>query len=594
MNSVSVNEPVTSDAPKQASEEDPVVVESEGVQKESTSSMKRDEDKLSGTPAASASPTNADGVEEECHVGQDNTNSAPKPEINPEEAEDEEVRIAMEMAMAAAQNPKLSPAELRKLVAQKNKQVEIVDKIQEEKNKQIARDKEEQWNKQKETAIAWWKGKTAHVSEMVAETSKVLTAEANKKAEQIRDEAEKRMYAEDIKMDLTVISFRKQIKVAKKNLKAQRLQTNRDETRHAFKRQRMEKDYMALIEKVQQQQRIFVGTNFNIHRYAKSMLSASKKWKKEGSDEELTLEAQLCRNMHQMLAIEKQKAKMKKSSRELKKYLQRCKSWLSDKKAFCEMQTMTLGATTNSMKSLYEETLDRQDALIKKLIASKEFEEFDRSAIQNSPFDNIPVSAGPGGTLSALRGLPINDSLRLNKRSTVGNSNSHHHQGMPPPERGETTKVQPRVTRNQQTGRPELIIEARTGDDDISINSQLTDPDEPDIGHESDLGDDQESDEQEEERGAPWSHDQAPEPTASMESNGEGEVTRTVEKVVDSTPMDNVSENNSVGNAEGSVDKEDTVRTTAISSSEDEKVSLEEGEEPVEEPIANEEEVAAE
>jgi hypothetical protein len=181
----------------------------------------------------------------------------------------------------------------------------------------------------------------------------------------------------------------------------------------------------------------------------------------------LALEAQLCRNMHQMLAIEKQKSKLKKTTREIKKYLQRCKSWLSDKKAFCEMHTMTIQATNKSMKSMYEDLIRRQMQTIAKMKALDEFKNVDLSDFDSTHYDQLPQHSGPAATLCALRGLPFVDSVRLlqeaeQKAAQEGTDEQHHPSG---------------TLDEDGKQRPELYITAK---DDVSVHSNLSDPDEPD------------------------------------------------------------------------------------------------------------------
>lgn len=385
----------------------------------------------------------------------------------PEVEEDEEVRIAVEMAIAAAQNPKMSPAELRKLVAEKNKQVAIVDEFEHKKQQAKQKEREEasrRWSEKKEMAFSWWQSKT----DSLRKSADNLQMLAEQQAEALKDRAERRLYAEDIKNDKENQELRRKIKVLQKTLKAHRITGNRTETRHAFKRQKEEKRLVQLNDKTSKLEKAFISGGYNIHEYAKAMMRASRKWKKRGSDEELALEAQLCRNMHQMLALEKQKAKNKKSYREIKKYLQRCKGWLSDKKALCEMQLMTLDATNSSMLLLYEDTLKQQDALIAKLKASEEFKDVDLEEVE---LDNWKVLSertinGPSATLSALRGLPINDSIRAIKEK----------------EKMEEKLKAPPAAHHQNGGGPELYIETH---DDHSVHSQLSDPDDADGNNQS-------------------------------------------------------------------------------------------------------------
>jgi hypothetical protein len=361
----------------------------------------------------------------------------------PDSEEDEEVRLALEMALAAAQNPHLTPAQIRKLVGEKNKQAKIVEEAekhrQEEQKQKQEREKEEaqqRWIAKKENAYKWWSAKSKEVQEVAA-----------RKAEEMKDRAERRIYAEQIRTDKEVIALRKKKKILRKTIKAHRLQGNRVETRHSFKRQRMEKKLMQMIDKLHKTQRLFTHSNYNVQEYLKAMMRASKKWRKKGNDKELMLEAQLCRNMHQMLALEKQRVKCKKSTREMKKYLQRCKGWLSDKKAFCEMNQITLEATQNSMLILYEEILERQDALISKLKASEEFEGIDLSQVDIS---HVKIPELPMAQRKAS--LEAAKSLQAQKQAALAQQQAQRRQG----------------------GGRDLYVETN---DDISVSSHLTDPD---------------------------------------------------------------------------------------------------------------------
>lgn len=392
---------------------------------------------------------------------------------NLEIGDDEEVRLALEMAMAAAQNPHLTPEELRKLVGQKNRQLQIVTEVEQEKQKRAALEAQKQqeeaqkrWTEKKQTALNWWNERSSQIAQSAAE---------------LKWEAEKQFYAEDIKQDSEIITTRKQMKAIRKVIKAHRLQGNRVETRHTFKRQRAEKLLIAIQEKIRKQQKLLVGSSFNVAEYAKAMLKATKKWKKKAGKEELSLEAQLCRNMHQMLAIEKQKAKLHKNHRDIKKYLQRCKSWLTDKKAFCEMHIMTLEATAMSMRIIYEDTLAKQDQLIRRLRVLDEFDGIDLDKVEvPGEFNMLERAPGPSAILNALRGLPINDSVRMKKDD--GDKRNHSTPSASAPETA------------PGGNRPELVIDIV---DDSSVSSHLTDPDsglkEPVILSERDLENDDES-----------------------------------------------------------------------------------------------------
>lgn len=367
----------------------------------------------------------------------------PLPDSIPEseEEQDEEVRIAMEMAMAAAKNPGLTPAQLRELVGKKNKQADIVDQIKKEKEQKAKEEAAKKWTEQKESVFSW-------ISHSIADSTSAIRAAA----ERVQSSAEQQLYADKIRKDPEVIRLRKKIKHMRKDFKAKRLAGNRVETRHRFKRHRMESNLLSQEEKIEKARKLFVDTNYGLQEYGKAILRAGRKYKNAGTPEEENLEAMLCRNMHQMLSIDKQKAKMKKSNKEVKKYLQRCQSWISDKQALWEMNMMKLDATHTSMKGLYEDTLSRQDKLIQKLKEAEDFKGVDLGDVDVSRFDEIPKNAGPRGMLCALRGLPFSDSIRVSKSSgsSVQNSNSG--------------------------GRKALYIETYANDA-VSVSSHLSDPD---------------------------------------------------------------------------------------------------------------------
>jgi hypothetical protein len=378
-------------------------------------------------------------------------------DIPQEVEEDEEFRLAMELAMAAAQNPHLSPEEIQKLVGAKNKQREMVDEITKQKQKDLAE------LRKKESANGWW-------------------ATAAKKAEEMKDRAERRLYADVIRKDTSMMEMRKKMKILRKTLKAHRLQGNRVETRHAFKRQRMEKNLFQAEGTLSKTQHLFTNSSYNVQEYLKAMMKASKKWRKKGTDEELMLEAQLCRNMHQMLALEKQKVKSKKNTKELKKYLQRCKGWLSDKEAFCEMNLMTLEVTQSSIHFLLDDTLKRQDTLIEKLKNSDEFKDIDLSKVDIShiklPDFSLAKDIQRSASLRAMKGLPITDSIRIKKEHDERSKASRHTQEEARARAIEEAEARQRLVENyyksKDQNQHELYVETK---DDISVSSRLSDPD---------------------------------------------------------------------------------------------------------------------
>jgi hypothetical protein len=438
-----------------------------------------------------------------------------------ETVEDEEVRLAMEMAMAAAKNPHLSPSEIQKLVGEKNAQAKMIDEFSKQnvekiKQNQMKNRELQRLRSNSSAAVAGSSSGGGGGGVVTTTTTSVASSwwiAAAKKAEEMKDRAERSLYAEQISNDPTIIELRKTMKILKKTLKAHRLQGNRVETRHAFKRQRMEKRLMQSTDKLKKTQEVFTNSSYNVQEYVKAMMRASKKWRKLGSDDELLLEAQLSRNMHQMLALEKQKVKCKKNTKEMKKYLQRCKGWLSDKKAFCEMNIMTIDATQNSILRLYEETLRRQDKLIMKCKLSEEFQDIDLSdvdlshvVIPNVSYSKkaiphaITSTSEPSSlheSFNAMRGLPIVDSIRkkkgyldhsyhsenvdgTNDRAAVinGKMNTEEAPNAAQSRRellDEYYKNKKIVEQHQQSGTPELYVVANK--DEESVSSRLSDPD---------------------------------------------------------------------------------------------------------------------
>jgi hypothetical protein len=386
------------------------------------------------------------------------------------EIEDDEVRLAMEMALAAAQNPKMTVAEIRELVGERNKQVKIVNEFsqrkkheEERKKQEVIEEAQKRWDEKREMAITWLQAK----SMAVVETATQLTEAAVKQYEDMKLNAELSKYAEQIKNDSQTIELRKKIKVIRKVYKAHKLNGNRIETRHAFRRQRMEKRLLQICDKLNKTQKLFTHSSYNVQEYLKALIRASKKWRKKGTDEELMLEAQLCRNMHQMLALEKQKVKCKKNQREMKKYLQRCKGWLTDKKAFCEMNQMTLEATMHSMKVLYEDIIAKQDDLIQRLKESDEYTNVDLSDVDISHI-RMPVlpsarNAERTARLLAMKGNGLNDSIKVKKDSVK--SGQHMNSSRSNLDGGSFHRTA-----------HDLYV---TAHDDISVCSGLSDPDEP-------------------------------------------------------------------------------------------------------------------
>jgi len=309
---------------------------------------------------------------------------------------------------------------------------------------------------------------------------------AAERVENLKDQRERARYAEAIAKDKKINNLSKRKRFKKKALKAHRLQGHRTETRHVFQRQRLERNLIEIEQQIQKKQKEMLAIDYNVHTYAKAMMRASRKWKKHSStDQELALEAELCRNMHQMLALQKQKAKQKKCLKENKKYLECSKSWLAEKKSFSEMNILTLQEAQDNMKALYQETVTRQNALIKSLLeASDEYKDVDLTKVAYKPRKprQLLINAHPYGGLmdapSAIYGLHDEQKDRTPKQHSQ--QERHDHTSPSRPDNNDRT---PSAVNEIETlsppggGRKELVIETKNNcvGDGCSIHSQLSD-----------------------------------------------------------------------------------------------------------------------
>jgi hypothetical protein len=105
--------------------------------------------------------------------------------------EDEEVQLAMEMALAAMKNPKMSPDELRKLLlgqAAEKTRLDFVKQAEEKKARQKQKEQEEaqkRWSEQKDSVFSWFYGQSSEEYQWAQEKAKY--ADKIKKDKQVRE-----------------------------------------------------------------------------------------------------------------------------------------------------------------------------------------------------------------------------------------------------------------------------------------------------------------------------------------------------------------------------------------------------------------------
>jgi hypothetical protein len=218
--------------------------------------------------------------------------------------------------------------------------------------------------------VGW--GKKLQQVEWIQKTVEVVQAEvANRKEqEELREINEK--YKEEIKKDPDIKALQKKIKKIKANLKVQRLNGDRIGKRNSFQRVKEQKELDKKTSRLQKAIWTFSNSSMNSHEYAKAMMRASARLQRKGmkvhkSEKALAMEAAVLRNMHRMLAIQKQYTMAKRACIDVESFIKRCRGWLNNKLADGEMGIMVLEATSKSMAILYAETLEIQLAIMPKM-----------------------------------------------------------------------------------------------------------------------------------------------------------------------------------------------------------------------------------
>jgi len=134
--------------------------------------------------------------------------------------------------------------------------------------------------------------------------------------------------------------------------------------RHASARKRREARHVAVCEKLLNAQSSVLGNAFEKGVYVSAIVDATEEC--AAMDEEtLDVEADLIKQMHCMLALEKQDEITQQDFRKMTTYLRRCKAWLQDYNDIAK-NLNDLEAQNDAMRALYESTVRRQEAVIDK------------------------------------------------------------------------------------------------------------------------------------------------------------------------------------------------------------------------------------
>lgn len=218
-----------------------------------------------------------------------------------------------------------------------------------------------------EGLLVGWGQKLQEV-QWVKKTVEVVqqTVEDRKHQEEMNQIYEK--YKKEIKEDAEVKALNKKIKKLKGSLKVQRLNGDRTEKRNTFAREKEQKELDKKVQRLRKAIWTFANSSMNSHEYAKAMMRAAARLKRKGinvhkSEKALAMEAAVLRNMHRMLALQKQYTMSKRACDDVSSFIKRCKGWLDTKLASGEMGVMVLEATSKSMALLYKEIVDVQEEI---------------------------------------------------------------------------------------------------------------------------------------------------------------------------------------------------------------------------------------
>lgn len=264
--------------------------------------------------------------------------------------------------------------------------------------------------------VGW--GKIIQENEWVQKAKERVTQEVTnyQAQEELRRTYEE--YKAEIKADPEIHALEKKIKKLKKNLKVQRLNGDRTTKRNTFARDKEQKSLDQKTQRLQKAIWTFANSSMNSHEYAKGMMRASARLKRKGmnvhtSEKALAMEAAVLRNMHRMLAIQKQYTMAKKSTSEVSSFVKRCRGWLDNKRADGEMGIMVLEATLKSMAIMYSEVVEVQESLIPKFQDPKNHE-FKKERLKTV----LPIPKGLRSMPTFLKG-PARPVMKISLRKKV-------------------------------------------------------------------------------------------------------------------------------------------------------------------------------
>lgn len=166
------------------------------------------------------------------------------------------------------------------------------------------------------------------------------------------------------------MEIQKHVDHNERKLNSHKVQGERRATRHVRRRKVAETSLAEVSTKARESLAELPKRELESKEYSRA-LEEARADEADGSlrtDEVSNLETELIRNMHLMLAMDRQLSLLKKHSREVKKYLQKCKAWLADSSKLDGALTDLVLANA-SMKFICEETIRRQDSLIAKCIS---------------------------------------------------------------------------------------------------------------------------------------------------------------------------------------------------------------------------------
>ncbi len=302
----------------------------------------------------------------------------------------------MEMALLAAQNPQLTPAELNKLLGKPTSSVPHTGSLADMTPKPAR-------------GLFFWRGGPATAPNPAATAKKpplapvLAGADSTADKDTMEDESESAqavpvavagqpaLTVEQLRLRRQTLELEKRCKGKLAELDKLRTSWVERVNRHVSRKMKMSErldEAMAGMEKIMETLPDREG--LHMEEYWKALETvgialghgsvdeqkAAIGQMKNGEEQLMMLdvqiiqEAQLVRQMHLMMVIDRQLSLMRKHTRETRKYLQKCQLWISDKSAL-EKEFAIAQEAQAKIKSLYQDTLTRQKAAIAKHSSAK-------------------------------------------------------------------------------------------------------------------------------------------------------------------------------------------------------------------------------